>query len=273
MGARADRLHPAGGAGLTALEPPVAVAVEEGGSLLRLTLDRPKGNILDLAMIRALRAAFQGCRERSDLRAVLLTGAGRHFSFGASVEEHQPGQVEEMLPEFHGLFRDLLDCEKVVLAAVRGQCLGGGLELAAACHRVFAGPDARLGQPEVKLGVFAPVASLLLPLRCGQGRADDLLLTGRTVVAEQALAMGLVDELAGDPEERAVAWHREHLRPLSAAALGCAVRAARHHVRRVLVEELPLLEHLFLDELMQTADAREGIASFLERRRPSWTHA
>jgi cyclohexa-1,5-dienecarbonyl-CoA hydratase len=155
---------------------------------------------------------------------------------------------------------------------VRGQCLGGGLELAAFCHRVFAAPDATLGQPEVKLGVFAPVASLVLPLRIGQAAADDLLLTGRTVGGEEALALGLVDELAEDPAGAARAWHRARLRPLSAVALAFAARASRHQLDGALGEGLAHLERLYLEELMATRDAREGIEAFLERRSPTWSH-
>lgn len=251
-------------------EAPVRAVLEEDGALLRLVLARPKGNVLDRAMVQALRAQVRDADEAT--RTVLIEGEGRHFSFGASVEEHRAEVVGDMLPEFHALFRDLLGSGKVLLAAVRGQCLGGGLELAAACHRVFAAPDATLGQPEVKLGVFAPVASLVLPLRLGQARADDLLLTGRSVSSEEALALGLVDEVVPDPTEAARAWHRLHLAPLSAAGLRRAALAARALLRRALDEDLPRLERLYLDDLMSTLDAREGIEAFLQRRPPAWSH-
>lgn len=251
-------------------EAPVRAVLEEDGALLRLVLARPKGNVLDRAMVQALRAQVRDADEAT--RTVLIEGEGRHFSFGASVEEHRAEVVGDMLPEFHALFRDLLGSGKVLLAAVRGQCLGGGLELAAACHRVFAAPDATLGQPEVKLGVFAPVASLVLPLRLGQARADDLLLTGRSVSSEEALALGLVDEVVPDPTEAARAWHRLHLAPLSAAGLRRAALAARQQLRRALDEDLPRLERLYLDDLMSTLDAREGIEAFLQRRPPAWSH-
>lgn len=256
-----------------ALAGPVGVALEEGGALLRLTLQSGKGNVLDTAAIGALREALREARGQPAIRAVLLCAAGKHFSFGASVEEHLPHKVVEMLPAFHALFTDLLASGKALLCAVRGQCLGGGLELAAFCQRVFAAPDARLGQPEIKLGVMAPVASLVLPLRLGQGAADDLLLTGRTVDAEEALRLRLVDELAADPEAAALAWFRAHLLPLSAAALRHAVRAARHGFARALEAGLAELERQYLDDLMLTHDAGEGIAAFLEKRTPRWTHS
>lgn len=252
---------------------PVLATLEEGGALLRLRLQCGKGNVLDTAAIAALREALRAAREQPAVRAVLLCAAGKHFSFGASVEEHLPDKVGEMLPAFHALFRDLAASGKALLCAVRGQCLGGGLELAAACQRVFAAPDARLGQPEVKLGVIAPVASLLLPLRCGQAAADDLLLTGRTLDAEEARHLGLVDEVNPDPEAAALAWFRAHLLPLSGAALRHAVRAARYGFERELEAGLAELERRYLDDLMRTHDAGEGIAAFLEKRSPRWTHS
>jgi cyclohexa-1,5-dienecarbonyl-CoA hydratase len=252
--------------------PALRATLEEGGSLLRLVLARPKGNVIDAAMIAELRAALAAHRAAPGLRSVLLEGEGGHFSFGASVPEHLPGQVEAMLPAFHALARELCGCGKVVLAAVRGQCLGGGLELALLAQRLVAAPDARLGQPEIKLAVFAPLASLLLPRRIGQPRADDLLLTGRTLDAREALACGLVDEIADDPAAAALEWHRRYLLPLSAAALEQAVLAARHELRRALEQDLPALERQYLQRLMATADAREGLQAFIQRRTPTWTH-
>lgn len=252
--------------------PAVRATLEEGGSLLHLLLARPKGNVLDGAMIGELRAALAAQRGAPGLRAVLLEGEGAHFSFGASVPEHLPGAVEAMLPAFHALARELAGCGRVVLAAVRGQCLGGGLELAALAQRIVAAPDAKLGNPEIRLGVFAPLASVVLPRRIGLPRAEDLLLTGRVLDAREALAIGLVDELADDPAAAARDWHRRHLLPLSAAALGHATRAARHGLLDALERELPELERDYLTRLMATADAREGLDAFLQRRNPAWTH-
>ncbi len=251
---------------------PLRSELDDCGTLLRLTLDRPKGNVLDGEMIAALREEVARARDWAPVRTLLLSGEGRHFSFGASVEEHQPEQVEGMLKGFHALFRELLDSGLVTLAAVRGQCLGGGLELAAFCQRLFASPDAKLGQPEIKLGVFAPIGSVVLPLRVGQANADDLLLTGRSVDAEEGLQMGLVDEIAADPVEAARAWHLEHLHALSGTAVKFAARAARTDMRRALTEDLATVEGLYLSDLMATHDAPEGIASFLEKREPQWTN-
>jgi cyclohexa-1,5-dienecarbonyl-CoA hydratase len=251
-------------------------SAECGGSLLRITLDRPKGNVIDGEMIREIRAIVeraQGAAGRTGARTILIEGNGGNFSFGASVEEHRADKVAEMLGAFHEMLRELAGSGKVVLAAIRGQCLGGGLELAAMAHRIFAAPDARLGCPEIKLGVFAPAASCLLPARIGQRHADDLLLTGRTVDAEEALRIGLVDDVVPDPAAAAIAWHTKHLAPLSSAALAHAVRAARHAFHQGLGVALRAVERQYLDELVRTADATEGIMAFLEKRKPVWRNA
>jgi cyclohexa-1,5-dienecarbonyl-CoA hydratase len=253
-------------------EAAVLATLEADATLLRLALNRPKGNVLDVEMIKELRAAIARHAPSPALRCIVFEGRGPHFSFGASVEEHRDATAETMLTTFHGLFHDLMDCGKVLVAAVRGQCLGGGLELAAFCHRVIAAPGARFGSPEIRLGVFAPAASFLLPVRIGQPRADDLLLTGRILEDSEAVEIGLVDQIADDPSRAASEWHEKHLVPLSAAALSHAVRAARHRMHIEFRSALLVLERQYLDELSLTSDAREGIAAFLEKRPPSWKH-
>jgi cyclohexa-1,5-dienecarbonyl-CoA hydratase len=249
---------------------PLTVELEKDGALLRLRLSRPKANIVDADMIAALRAALREHLPGARLRAVLLTAEGPHFSFGASVEEHLPGSCTAMLRELHALILQLVASTAPVLVAVRGQCLGGGLELAAAGHLIFAAPGAMFGQPEIKLGVFAPAASCLLPERIGQSRAEDLLFSGRSIGAEEAHRIGLVDALADDPGAAALAYFEEHLASLSAGSLRFAVRAARFdfvaRVRRKLAE----VERLYLKELMATHDAVEGLTAFIAKRPAVW---
>lgn len=250
---------------------PVAIERLDGGRLWRLVMGGSKGNVLDTALTDALSSAFIEARNTPGLAAICLEGAGPHFSFGASVAEHLPGPVAGMLHRFHGMLLSLVDSGVPVLAAVRGQCLGGGLELVALCHRVFAARGAAFGQPEIVLGVFAPVASLVLPERVGRRHAEDLCLSGRSVGAEEALAMGLVDEVTeGDPAEAALAWARKHLLPRSASSVRFAVKAVRASLRARLATELPAIERLYLEELMATSDAVEGLTAFLEKRPPAW---
>jgi cyclohexa-1,5-dienecarbonyl-CoA hydratase len=233
-------------------------------------LSRPKANIIDAAMIAALRAALDEHLPGARLRAVLLEAEGPHFSFGASVEEHLPGSAAAMLRDLHTLILQLVASPVPVLVAVRGQCLGGGLELAAAGHRIFAAPGATLGQPEIKLAVFAPAASCLLPERIGHPRADDLLFSGRSIGAEEAQRIGLVDALADDPGAAALAYFEEHLAVRSASSLRFAVRAARHDLVSRIRRKLAEVERLYLEELMATNDAVEGLTAFLAKRPPVW---
>lgn len=251
----------------------VVMQALEHGAVWRVTLATPKANLLDIEMSAQLSSIFDRAREARALKAILIEGQGAHFSYGASVQEHLPGKCEAMLRGFHRLFYQLLELNVVTLAAVRGQCLGAGLELAAFCHRVFASPDARLGQPEIALGVLAPVASVALAERVGRSPAEDLCLSGRSIAAEQALLIGLVDEIAEDPAEAALGYVREFLLPRSASSLRIAARAIRSGYARRFREELAEIERLYLEDLMSTKDAVEGLEAFLEKRDPSWSNS
>jgi cyclohexa-1,5-dienecarbonyl-CoA hydratase len=254
----------------TAPARPLRVESEDGGALRRVVLAGERGNVLDARLVDALVEVALDVRDDARVKAVLLEGAGPHFSYGASVAEHLPEGVAAMLARFHGLFARMLEGDVVWLAAVRGRCLGGALELAAFCHRVFAAPDALLGQPEIALGVFAPVASAFLRERVGRAAAEDLCLSGRTVGSAEARALGLVDEVADDPAAAALAWARTHLLPRSASSLRHAVRAVRWDLARDLPRRLAELERFYLERLMATEDAVEGLRAFLEKRPAAW---
>jgi cyclohexa-1,5-dienecarbonyl-CoA hydratase len=251
---------------------PLKVWIDRGGALLRLRLARPKANIVDAAMIAALRSALETHRDVRSLRGVLLDAEGPHFSFGASVEEHLAARCAAMLASLHALVLAMLEFPAPILVAVRGQCLGGGLEVALAGGPIFAARDAQFGQPEMKLGVFAPAASVLLPYRLNLPMAEDLLYSGRSIGTTTALACGLVHAVADDPEAAALGWFRDHLEGKSAASLACATAAARGAMRRDVRQRLAEVERLYLDELMATRDAGEGLAAFLAKRRPNWEH-
>jgi cyclohexa-1,5-dienecarbonyl-CoA hydratase len=254
-------------------EGPVRVEPLDGGAIWRVTLATPKANIVDIEKVEILGAIFERAGSESDLKAIVIAGEGPHFSFGASVQEHLPGRFEAMLRGFHGLFRQMLDASVFTLAAVRGQCLGGGLELAFFCNRVVASPDAKLGQPEIMLGVFAPVASVALVDRVGRGAAEDLCISGRSVAAEEALRIGLVDEVSDDPGEAALAYVRKYLLPRSASSLRMAQRAVRHAFGQRFRREIDEVERLYGEELMATSDAQEGLDAFLAKRQPQWKNA
>ena len=251
-------------------DSPLKVWLDRDGTLLRLRLSQPKANIVDAAMIAALDAALAKYRDTKELRAVLLDHEGPHFSFGASVAEHMPDQCAEMLKSLHALVRSMINFPLPLLVAIKGQCLGGGLEVAAAGSMLFAAEDAKLGQPEIKLAVFAPAASCLLPERIGQAKAEDLLFSGRSMGADEALASGLVDSVTDDPEVAALAYFDKYLLPSSASTLRFAVLAAREEYRQRVIAKLERVEILYLEELMKTHDAVEGLTAFVEKRQAEW---
>ncbi len=251
---------------------PLRVWIDREGKLLRLRLSRPKANIVDAAMIAALDGALAEHLDNSELRGVLIDAEGPHFSFGASVEEHLPGNCAAMLEALHGLILRMAASELPILTAVQGQCLGGGLELALAGHMIFAGRDAQLGQPEIKIGVFAPAASCLLPERIGRAAAADLLFSGRSLDAGEAQRIGLVAGVADDPTGAALDYFDEHLAGLSAVSLRHAVCAITAPFGRVeaLRDRLAAVEAIYLDSLMSTRDAVEGLEAFIEKRPAKW---
>jgi cyclohexa-1,5-dienecarbonyl-CoA hydratase len=254
------------------MNQPLKIWHEADGRLLRLRLNKPKANLVDAAMIAALDAALAEQLGNAQLGAVLIDAEGPHFSFGASVEEHLPAQCAAMLAGLHRLVLCMVESPVPILVAARGQCLGGGLELALAGHLIFVAPDATLGQPEMKLGVFAPAASCLLPELIGPQRAFDLLVSGRNITGAQAAAIGIAHEAAADPEHAALAYFEEHLKPKSASSLRHAVKAARlDYVARVK-DKLRAVERLYLDELMATHDAVAGLEAFIAKRSPQWQH-
>jgi cyclohexa-1,5-dienecarbonyl-CoA hydratase len=252
--------------------PPVRGWLDRDGALLRLRLSRPKANIVDAAMIGALKSALDAHRATPGLRGVLLDAEGPHFSFGASVEEHLAERCAGMLASLHALILAMAEYRVPILVAVRGQCLGGGLEIALAGGPIFAAPGASFGQPEIKLGVFAPAASCLLPWRISAAAAEDLLWSGRSIGSQEALALGLGQAQADDPQAAALAWFDEHLAARSAAALACAVAAVRAPRVQELRARLAEVERLYLGRLMKTHDANEGLAAFLAKRTPQWEH-
>ncbi|MFI5164749.1 MAG: enoyl-CoA hydratase-related protein [Bacteroidia bacterium] len=242
-------------------------------SVAQILLDDGKGNILDHIMIDELQYVLDSFSGRQDLKLIVLEGAGKHFSFGASVEEHKKEFAARLLKVFHQLFYSLMDLSIPALAKVSGQCLGGGLELALMCNFIFADKSARFGQPESVLGVFPPPASLLLPEKIGYARAEELLITGKIITAEEAKLIGLINEKSDDKDSlhaEVNAWIEKNILPKSASSLRYSVKAARINLNHSLSHFLPQLESMYVNELMKTYDANEGIISFLEKRKTVW---
>jgi cyclohexa-1,5-dienecarbonyl-CoA hydratase len=252
---------------------PLQVAFNRERTRAALTLSHPKGNIITAETIAALSAAIDGIGDHPHLKLLTIEGEGSDFSFGASVPEHTPEHIARVLPATHQLIYAWLDLPVVTAAIVRGRCLGGGFELAMACDFIFASDDARLGLPEIALGVFPPAASAILPMRVGSARATSAILTGAPRNATAWRELGLIERVSSAATLRSDvdAWFDEHLASRSAAALRHATAAARLGLQKYVRTVLPQLEKLYLDELMHTDDAVEGVAAFLEKRAPRWT--
>jgi cyclohexa-1,5-dienecarbonyl-CoA hydratase len=251
---------------------PVELALSPGKDRAAFRLFHPKGNIVTAEMIGALRQGLETIADHPHLKLVTIEGAGADFSFGASIPEHAPAEIGRVLPAAHALIYALLDLPIVTAALVRGRCLGGGFEIALACDFIFAEESAVFGLPEIALGVFPPAASALLPLRAGAARATSAIISGTPLPANAWRRAGLVEAVVADGALDATVdrWFETHLMEKSAAALRYATAAARHGLRQQVRTVLPELERLYLNDLMQTDDAVEGIAAFLEQRVPRW---
>ena len=242
------------------------------GEVAKVVLAAPKANILDRAMMGEIRCILAELSSRHDLKAVVVGADGPSFSYGASVTEHLPEQIHETLRDLRELLLLLARVPAPTIATVRGQCLGGGFELALGCDLIIAEEDAQFGCPEIKLAVFPPAASALLPVKLGTARAAALVLTGNTWSGTAAAQCGLVSRLApaGELDTALASWLRSDFLPRPPAALRHAANAIRLATLRALESDLPVLESMYLRDLMAEPDAVEGIRAFLEKRQPQW---
>lgn len=246
------------------------VRMAREGRVCEIRLKRPPVNVLNLEMLEELDRALGA----AGAAIVVLRGEGKHFSAGVDVSDHVPERVEAMITGFHQVLRRLETLPAVSVAAVAGAALGGGCEVALACDLVVAAADARLGLPEIRLGVFPPWAAARFPRRFGSAVVADLVLTGDEISGERAHAMGLVSRLAPAGElDGALDRLLDALLRSSDAALRHARRAlALGRAGRADGDRLAAVERLYLDDLMATEDAAEGLRSFMERRAPAWRH-
>ncbi len=251
----------------------VTTTLGHGDTRAAITFSHPKGNIITTDTISALAAALETVAAHPHLKLITLEGTGRDFSFGASVPEHAPDRIGNVLPAMHRLIDAWLQAPAVTAAVVRGRCLGGGFELALACDLVFAADTASFGLPEIALGVFPPAAAALLPLRIGGAAATRAIVTGDIRSAADWDRDGLLTLVAPEISLDAEVdrWFSAHLASRSAAALRYAATAARLPLLMQIRRTLPELERLYLDGLMRTHDAAEGVAAFQEKRKPRWT--
>jgi cyclohexa-1,5-dienecarbonyl-CoA hydratase len=247
------------------------VAFEICGSVAQITLTHPPLNVIDFQMMDELLAALQRLEQRKEISVMVISGSGRGFSAGVDVAVHTPELVQTMLQKFHSVILALVKFSKITIAEVRGVCLGGGAELAMVCDICFTTPDAKWGFPEITLGCYPPVACTALAALVGQKRAADLVFTGRTFTGEGAAAWGLANEAHPEGElKQAIKRTVDDLLKLSPAALAIAKKAFYAWDSMHLDKGLARAEKIYLEELMQTEDVKEGIAAWMEKRKPVW---
>ena len=245
--------------------------VEIGAPVARIILNNDPLNIIDFSMTLELQQALGEIESRTDVSTIMFQGNARAFSAGVDIKAHLPEQISEMLTSFHAVIRAIVASRKVTIAAVRGACLGGGAEIAAVCDMVYTARDATWGFPEIKLGCYPPVAAVVLAALIGQKRASELILTGRQFSGDEAAAMGLANRSVAPGElESVVEQTLNELRALSPAALAHAKKAIYAWDAIHFDKGLARAEKIYLDELISTADAREGIIAFLDKRPPEW---
>jgi len=246
------------------------ISVDLEVPVVRITLNNPPLNIIDLEMIGELLAALEQAETIPQITVIVLAGGERAFSAGVDIAAHTPERVQVMLGAFHGVIRAVIASRKLTLAVVRRHCLGGGAELALVCDLIYASPDSVFGFPEIKLACFPPVASAGLAAIVGPKLAAEMILTGRTLTGPEALSCGLVNGLAEDPETL-VSECLARVSQLSPSALRMAKKAFYAWDAIHFDKGLARAEQVYLDELMKTEDAAEGIRAHVERRRPQWT--
>jgi cyclohexa-1,5-dienecarbonyl-CoA hydratase len=240
----------------------------------RITFARPPLNVFNIEMMREIAKALGECARR-DLVAIVFDADKdcRAFSAGVAIEDHVHDKIFQMLDAFHSIFRSLEQLAKPSIALVDGAALGGGCELVAACDIVIASDRSRFGQPEIKLGVFPPVAAVLLPLVIGEKRARELILTGEIIDSVEAGRLGLCNHVVpGAHLEGKLLEVLAKLRELSGTSLSFARQSLDLGRGRSIDAVLTEQENIYLHELMKTEDANEGVKAFLEKRKPVWRH-
>jgi cyclohexa-1,5-dienecarbonyl-CoA hydratase len=248
------------------------VEVSVAGAVARIQLKNPPLNIIDIPMMEELVVGLRGVEARDDVAAIVLKGSERAFSAGVDIPAHLPKSIDEMLRKFHHVIAAIVSSSKITIAEVRGACLGGGAELAMVCDFVYTTRDASWGFPEIKLGCYPPVAAIGLAALVGQKRAAELILTGRQISGDEAMAIGLatgaansdgLSELVQDSVARVI--------ELSPVALRIAKKACYAWDAVRFEQELSRVEDIYRNELMKTEDAQEGIRAWMEKRPPRWS--
>ena len=248
------------------------ITVTQQAGVGYLTLDRPPVNVINIAMLREIEAALVQMAQWSGVRVLVLQAAGKLFSAGVDIADHTDERVGAMIPLFNHVCQALADFPRPTIAAVQGHALGGGCEFVICCDLAVMAESAKIGQPEIQLASFAPVAALRLPYLVGYRAAADFMFNGRNLPASKAYEIGLINAVV--PLDEVADWansRADHLASLSQPALTLAKQALSLGYGN-WARDMQTVERLYLDDLMSSVDAHEGLAAFLEKRQPVWQH-
>ena len=244
---------------------------EKADGVARITLDRPKFNMMNIEMMEELNSLLEALSADADLKCIVFQAAGKHFCTGVEVADHKPDKVDDMIATFNRIFELCEQIEVPIIATIQGYCLGGGMELAIACDVIIAAENAQFGQPEIKVGFFPPYAAMRLPQLVGPARAIEICTTGKFYSAADARRMGLVAYLAEDDQlEETTAKIVKEIQGNSPLIIRLNKRAVKQHLGLAFKPALAGVSDLFLNTLMKTEDTLEGIASYEEKRNPVW---
>jgi cyclohexa-1,5-dienecarbonyl-CoA hydratase len=236
-----------------------------------LTLNRPPVNVLNIEMMEEINTYFESLLKEKALKLLVIQAAGKAFSAGVDVGEHLGDLVYKMIEVFHRMFR-LMDALKVPsIAVVNGLALGGGCELAVYCDMVMATEKAKFGQPEIQVGVFPPIAALVFPRMMGRKKALELILSGDVISAQEALALGMINKIVPEASlAEEVSRFVEKFKKLSGTVLKLTKEATLAGLNDDAEKGLKVIEKIYLDRLMKTHDAIEGLKAFIDKRKPTW---
>ena len=247
------------------------IRIESSGGVARITLARPKHNVLNIEMMQELIAELEKLQADRELKCVIIGGEGPSWCAGVEVGDHKPDQVDAMIATFDRMLELIEGQEVPTIACVHGACLGGGMEAAIACDVIVAGKSAVFGQPEIKLGFFPPYAAIRLPHLVGPGKAIEICTTGKRYTAAEAKDMGFITHCVEDGRlAEAVEALVKEIQYSSPLIIRLNKRAVKQHVGLAFPAALKGVSDLFLNTLMKTGDTLEGIASFEEKRKPVW---
>ncbi|MDH4219217.1 MAG: enoyl-CoA hydratase/isomerase family protein [Candidatus Aminicenantes bacterium] len=237
-----------------------------------LTINRPPMNILNIATMEEMNHALSSIADNKDIKVLVITSTGeKAFSAGVDVSEHTEEKVEQMLHVFHDIFRNFAKLNQVIVAATKGFSLGGGCEVAIFCDLIFAADNLKIGQPEIKLSAIPPIALLIMPRLVGLKNASELLLSGKIIDAQKAIQIGLINKVVPlDSFDSELESYIQPFTELSFVGLKFSKRGIQLGLETSFLEGLEKIEKMYLEELMASEDAHEGLKAFMEKRKPAW---